>query len=144
MMVLVDGTTGHFLITHCFLSSQGLNCSMAPMIKNDQLNYWDFCGAIAPKQLVICCHGVSNYSEFTTLYIGHSVALPILISPCELKLVKLAGWDRKQLLEGGRPDLRFTSVAEILTYPEAAWMEGHRVPGSQSQKDVKGQEGHLP
>lgn len=64
---------------------------MAPMTKYDQLNYRDICRAIAPKQLVICCHGVSNYNGFTILYIGHSVALPILIPPCELKLVKLAG-----------------------------------------------------
>lgn len=59
--------------------------------KNGQLKYWDICRAIAPKQVVICYHGVSNYSGFTILYIGHSVALPILIPPCELKLVKLAG-----------------------------------------------------
>lgn len=103
-----------------------------------------FAGQKAPEQHLICCYGVSSHSRIAILYIGHSVALPILIPPCELKLVKLAGWDRKQLLEGGKRDLRFTSVAEILTYPEAAWMEGHVVPGSQSQKDVKGQEGHLP
>lgn len=45
---------------------------------------------------------------------------------------------------GSEPDLEFTSVAEILTYPEAARTEGQVVAGSQSQKDVKGQEGHLP
>lgn len=57
----------------------------------------------------------------------------------------VASRTRQNAAAGGRePDLKFTSAAEILTYPEAAWTEGQVVAGSQSQKDVKGQEGHLP
>lgn len=39
-------------------------------------------------------------TEKTMQYVSHSFVLPIFISSRELKLVRLAGWDREQLLEG--------------------------------------------
>lgn len=70
--------------------------------------------------------------------------LKVLPPFSELKLV-WASRTRQNPAAGGREaDLKFTSAAEIPTYPEAARTEGQVVAGSQSQKDVKGQEGHLP
>lgn len=52
---------------------------------------------------------------------------------------------RQVAAAGGRwHDLKLTAVEKVLTSPEAAGAEGHCVPGSSSQKCVKGLEGHLP
>lgn len=77
-------------------------------------------------------------------YMDSSFALHIFIPSWELKTCEASTLRQKAAAGGRWHDLRFTAMALILTSPEAAWMEGHSVPGSSSQKDVKGQEGHLP